>query len=91
MATITIRDLDEPTRTRLSMRALGKGQSLEDEIREVLMAAVAVESSAPRPTTVGELLERIRGHFAEVGYADDLQTPPRGECIHHPESTSADQ
>ena len=45
MATITIRQLDEKTKTRLRVRAAHHGRSMEEEAREILRSALT--SSSP--------------------------------------------
>ncbi len=62
MATLTIRDVDEPTKLALRMRAASRNRSMEEEVRQILRAAVA-ESSAPAI----DLATRIRSRFAALG------------------------
>jgi len=75
MATITVRDLDEATRSRLRTRAARNGRSMEAEVREILKNAVAAE-----PSSGSGLGSRIHAMFAEIGGADDMIAliPPRG-------------
>jgi plasmid stability protein len=40
MATLTIRQLDEKTKTRLRVRAAHHGRSMEEEAREILRSAL---------------------------------------------------
>src|SRR5437764_7325341 len=71
MATLTIRQLDEKTKTRLRVRAAQHGRSMEQEAREILRLAL----SAP-PSSKGNLAEIIRRRFAPFGGVD-LELPPR--------------
>ena len=41
MATLTIRQLDEKTKTRLRVRAAHHGRSMEEEAREILRSALS--------------------------------------------------
>ena len=74
MATVTVRALDQETKNRLRVRAAENGHSMEQEARDILRAALA-----PPPAPPDELnwVERIRRDFAAIGYADDLEIPPR--------------
>jgi antitoxin FitA len=62
MATLTIRQLDEKTKTRLRVRAAHHGRSMEEEAREILRSAL---SSVP--PAKGNLAEAIRRRFAAFG------------------------
>jgi plasmid stability protein len=62
MATITIRQLDEKTKTRLRVRAAHHGRSMEEEAREILRSALTTPSSVK-----GNLAETIRQRFAGFG------------------------
>jgi len=67
MATITVRDLDEATRSKLRTRAARNGRSMEAEVREILKNAVAAE-----PSDQFGWGTRIHAMFAEIGGADDM-------------------
>lgn len=71
MATITIRNLDPQTKTRLRVRAAHHNRSMEEEVRSILRAVVAEEESSP-----ANLAEAIRGRFERIGGVD-LEVPPR--------------
>lgn len=71
MATLTIRDLDDLTKTRLRVRAAQRHHSMEEEARQILREALAREE-APAP----DLVERIRARFAPLGGVE-LELPPR--------------
>ena len=70
MATLTIRQLDEKTKTRLRVRAAHHGRSMEEEAREILRSAL---TSA---TARGNLAEAIRRRFAPLGGVE-LDLPAR--------------
>ncbi len=71
MATITIRQLDEKTKTRLRVRAAHHGRSMEEEAREILRSALTASSPAK-----GNLAETIHRRFAAFGGLD-LELPRR--------------
>jgi antitoxin FitA len=71
MATITIRQLDDTTKTRLRVRAAHHGRSMEEEAREILRSALV--SSLPAK---GNLAETIRRRFAAFG-GFELEVPRR--------------
>lgn len=79
MATLTIRRLDEKTKTRLRVRAAHHGRSMEEEAREILRSALTVSS----PTT-GNFAEAIRLRFAAFGGLK-LKLPRRDAMRHAPE------
>jgi plasmid stability protein len=62
VASITIRKLDEPTKTRLRLRAARHGQSMEEEARQILKS-VLVDRQEPQRN----LAETIRARFAPLG------------------------
>jgi len=68
MATLTIRQLDEKTKTRLRIRAAHHGRSMEEEAREILRSALTT-SASPK----GNLAERIHRRFATFG---EIDLPP---------------
>jgi antitoxin FitA len=79
MATLTIRQLDEKTKTRLRVRAAHHGRSMEEEAREILRAALRASSPAP-----GNLAEAIRRRFAVFGGLE-LELPGRDAMRRAPE------
>ncbi|MGH7802812.1 MAG: FitA-like ribbon-helix-helix domain-containing protein [Candidatus Binatia bacterium] len=81
MASITIRNLDEKTKSRLRLRAARHDRSMEEEARNILRVAVAEASSMPQ-----DLAEAIRRRFASFGGVD-LQLPAR-EPIRQPPAPS---
>src|SRR5580693_5044028 len=74
MATLTIRQLDEKTKTQLRVRAAHHGRSMEEEAREILRSALSASSPVK-----GNLAEAIRRRFVEFG-GIELQFPDR-DCV----------
>lgn len=62
MATLTIRQLDEKTKSRLRIRAAHHGRSMEEEAREILRSALTAPAS-----TKSNLAETIHRRFAPFG------------------------
>ena len=71
MASLTIRKLDEKTKTRLRVRAARHGRSMEEEARSLLRSALA-EDAPPR----GSLADSIRARFRRLGGVE-LEIPSR--------------
>jgi len=71
MASITVRNLDEGLKRRLRIRAAENGRSMEQEVRDILKAALDEESPSGK-----DFVERIRARFAELGGVE-LELPPR--------------
>jgi plasmid stability protein len=71
MATITIRQLDEKTKTRLRVRAAHHGRSMEEEAREILRSALTASTGVK-----GNLAETIQRRFAAFGGLE-LELPQR--------------
>jgi plasmid stability protein len=71
MGTLTIRRLDQKTKTRLRVRAANHGRSMEAEAREILRSALTASSR-----TNGNLAEKIRRRFAPLG-GIELSLPKR--------------
>lgn len=72
MATLTVRGLDDATKTRLRVRAAHHGRSMEAEVRAIL------EDALPPETTSSGLGSRIHARFAAIGGAE-LDLPTRRE------------
>jgi plasmid stability protein len=70
MAALTIRNIEEPLKARLRVRAAHHGRSMEEEMRHILRAALTDE---PVQT---DLAETIRRRFAPSG-GIDLPLPDR--------------
>ena len=71
MGTLTIRNLDDPLKTRLRVRAAARNRSMEEEARQILRAAL--QEPAARETDLGA---RIHARFAGLGDID-LPIAPR--------------
>jgi plasmid stability protein len=65
MGSITIRNLDDPLKARLRLRAAKRGRSMEQEARAILRSALAERQRTPR-----NLAQAIRRRFAAVGGVD---------------------
>ncbi len=72
MATLTVRGLDDATKTRLRVRAAHHGRSMEAEVRAIL------EDALPSETTSSGLGSRIHARFAAIGGVE-LDLPTRRE------------
>lgn len=77
MASITIRNLDEQTKTRLRVRAAHHKRSMEEEARHILRVTLAEDRTIP-----GNLVEAIRRRFEPLGGVD-LPLPAR-EAMREP-------
>ena len=73
MATLTIRNLDESTKTQLRVQAARHGRSMEEEARTIIRSAM--EAGKPAPSSKG-LGSRIHDHFAQLGGVE-LDLPQR--------------
>ena len=78
MATLTIRQLDEKTKSRLRVRAAHHGRSMEEEAMEILRSSLTIS-----PPGKGNLAEAIRRRFAVLGgiefelpRRDAMRNPP---------------
>ena len=65
MASLTIRNLEDPLKVRLRVRAAHHGRSMEEEVRHILRTALT-EVTQPVP----HLGEAIRQRFAPFGGVD---------------------
>lgn len=71
MASITVRNLDEGLKRRLRIRAAENGKSMEQEVRDILRAALDEEVPTGK-----DLASAIRARFAPFGGVE-LELPPR--------------
>jgi len=71
VASITVRNLDEDLKRRLRLRAARHGCSMEEEVRQILRAALAAPATSPMG-----LGSRIAALFDEAGGVE-LELPPR--------------
>ena len=62
MASITIRNLDEPLKARLRVQAAVHGRSMEEEARDILRTVLSRE-----PAQAVNLAAAIRKRFAPLG------------------------
>jgi plasmid stability protein len=62
VGTLTIRNLDDPLKNRLRLRAAARNRSMEEEARQILRAALE-EPTAPAQ----DLGTRIRARFSALG------------------------
>lgn len=73
MGSITIRNLDDPLKAELRIRAARHGRSMEEEVRAILREAI---SSPPAPGI--HIVDAIRRRMAAVGGVD------LGEIVREP-------
>jgi antitoxin FitA len=71
MATLTIRQLDDKTKSKLRVRAAQHGRSMEEEAREILCSALRTSTAARE-----NLGKAIRDRFAPLGGVE-LELPGR--------------
>ena len=71
MTSITVRNLDDELKRRLRIRAAENGRSMEQEAREILRSALAVEAAPTR-----NLVTAIHDLFSPYGGVE-LDIPPR--------------
>jgi len=62
MGTLTIRNLEDPLKSRLRLRAAARNRSMEEEARQILRTAL----QEPTAATL-DLGARIRARFAALG------------------------
>lgn len=79
VGTLTIRNLEDPLKSRLRMRAAARNRSMEEEARQILRAAL----QEPLVQTL-DLGTRIRARFAALGDIQ-LSTEPRQAMREPPE------
>jgi antitoxin FitA len=73
MAQLVLRNLEEDVKVRLQRRAARHGQSMEEEVRDILINAVLSEGDP-----VGPLGTRVSARFARISLDVEIQ-PVRGE------------
>jgi antitoxin FitA len=81
MASMTIRDIDAPLKSRLRVRAAEHGRSMEEEARDILRTALSAGHN--RSAT---LVDSIRSRIKPLGGVE-LELPPR-ESIREPANLS---
>lgn len=67
MAQVLVRNLEEKVKDRLRQRAVRNNHSMEEEIRDILRAAVAVSEGQPK-----KLGTWLQHHFAGIGLTEDI-------------------
>jgi plasmid stability protein len=70
VASITIRNLDEPLKARLRVQAAIHGRSMEDEARDILRTTLNKTPALPV-----NLATAIRARFASVGGVELPEVP----------------
>lgn len=81
MASMTIRNLDDELKARLRLRAARHGQSMEEEARSILRAALSTQTEA---NTGAALVRAIRARVEPLG-GIELELPPRGPMREPPD------
>ncbi|MBA2079797.1 plasmid stabilization protein [Rhodanobacter sp. PCA2] len=80
MATMTIRNLDDDLKTLLRLRAARHGQSMEEEARSILRAALAGrvedDSGAALYAAIRARVEPLGGVELELPARDPQRDPP---------------
>ena len=71
MASITFRNLDEPTKAKLRVRAAHHKRSMEEDLRNILPAALSEETPAQY-----NLAAAVQRRFQPLGGVE-LELPPR--------------
>lgn len=77
--TLTIRQLDAKTKSRLRVQAAHHGRSMEEEAREILRTALVTARPGTR-----NLAESIRRRFSAFGGVE-LELPKRDPMRHPPD------
>ncbi len=78
MASLTIRNLEEPIKELLRIRAAHNGHSMEEEVRQILRQTLTQDTQLST-----NLAESIQKRFAQLGGVDDLTIADR-EAIDEP-------
>ena len=78
MASLTIRNLEEPIKELLRIRAAHNGHSMEEEVRQILRQTLTRDTQLST-----NLAESIQKRFAQLGGVDDLTIENR-EAIDEP-------
>lgn len=72
MAQLIVRNLEDAVRNKIRDMAQGHGCSMEEEVRDILRAAVASESQQSDQPGLGT---RISQRFADCNLDEDFQVP----------------
>ncbi|MCL1926880.1 MAG: hypothetical protein FWF95_07080 [Syntrophorhabdaceae bacterium] len=80
MATMTIRNLEDDLKARLRLRAAQHGHSMEEEVRNILRAALAVrkeeDSGAALYAAIRARVEPLGGQELELPPREPMRDPP---------------
>lgn len=77
MASITIRNLDEPLKKRLRIRAAEHGRSMEEEVLEILRQAVGpILPQKDLGQAIHNRFEAIGGADIDLPERDPMRMPP---------------
>ena len=79
MASITVRNLDDGLKRRLRIRAAENGRSMEQEVRDILRAALDEEVAPIRNlgTAIHKLFKPFGGVELELPLRKQMREPPR--------------
>jgi len=69
MASLTVRNLEEPIKELLRIRAAHHGHSMEEEVRQILRNALLQDKNLPE-----NLAESIQKRFAQLGGVENLSS-----------------
>ena len=72
MAQIIVRNLDDDVRDKIRDRAQSHGRSMEEEVRDILRAAVVAEAEVSGQPGLGT---RISQRFADCHLEEDFEIP----------------
>ena len=79
MANITVSKLDDGLEAKLRVRAAENGRSVEQEAREILIAALDAEETPDTNlgTAIHELFKPFRGVELDIPPREPMRPPPR--------------
>ena len=79
MASITVRNLDESLQQRLRRRAAQHGHSLEEEVHDILRAALGQEKAPVRNlgTAIHEFIKPFGSVELDIPPREPMREPPR--------------
>ena len=78
MASITVRNLNDRLKRKLRKRAAGNGRSMEQEVRDILRAALEEEAQAKNlGTAFHEVFKPFGGVELELPCREQMREPPR--------------
>lgn len=80
MASLTIRNLEEPIKELLRIRAAHHGHSMEEEVRQILRNTLLQDKQLPE-----NLAESIQKRFAQLDGVDNLSINSREAMREPPE------